>query len=194
MNLVLIDGNAIMHRAYHALPPLTNKDGQLTNAVYGFLSMLLTITDKFHPTHLIVCFDRPEPTFRKGMYAGYQAHRPKMEDDLSGQFALVKEALEKMDIPIYEKAGYEADDILGTLTFQATHNVSFPRKPSDSEGKRESLSRRQTGQKIPDQVGDDNVTVIIVTGDRDILQLVNDTINVYMPVQGLNNGKLFTPK
>ena len=167
MNLVLIDGNAIMHRAYHALPPLTNKDGQLTNAVYGFLSMLLTITDKLKPTHVIVCFDRPEPTFRKGMYAGYQAKRPKMEDDLSGQFALIKVALEKMDIPIYEKAGYEADDILGTLAWQAFQMSNVKSQMSK---------------------------VIIVTGDRDILQLVDNSVSVYMPVQGLNNGKLFTPK
>ncbi|KKR71577.1 MAG: polymerase protein [Candidatus Roizmanbacteria bacterium GW2011_GWB1_40_7] len=182
--LLLIDGNAIMHRAYHALPALTNKDGQLTNAVYGFLSMLLSITDKLKPTHLIVCFDRPEPTFRKQMYVGYQAHRPKMEDGLSSQFALVKEAVSAMNIPIYEQAGFEADDVIGTLAWQATHLPSFPRK-------RES-------HKIPDQVGDDNtqelMNVVIVTGDRDILQLVNDTVYVYMPVSGLNNGKLYTSK
>src|SRR3989344_3364485 len=157
--LLLIDGNAIMHRAYHALPALTNKDGQLTNAVYGFLSMLLSITDKLKPTHLIVCFDRPEPTFRKQMYVGYQAHRPKMEDGLSSQFALVKEAVSAMNIPIYEQAGFEADDVIGTLAWQAQKKFE---------------------------------EIVIVTGDRDILQLVNNTIHVYMPVSGLNNGKLYT--
>ncbi|MBI4137224.1 DNA polymerase I, partial [Candidatus Roizmanbacteria bacterium] len=161
MKLLLIDGNAIMHRAYHALPALTNKDGQLTNAVYGFLSMLFSITDKMKPTHLIVCFDRPEPTFRKQMYVGYQAHRPKMEDGLSSQFALVKEAISAMQIPIYEQAGFEADDLIGTISHQA--------KDSFEE-------------------------VVIVTGDRDILQLVNNTVHVYMPISGLNNGKLYTPK
>lgn len=160
MKLLLIDGNAIMHRAFHALPALTNKDGQLTNAVYGFLSMLISITDRLAPTHLIVCFDRPEPTFRKSMYAGYQANRPKMDDGLSNQFALIKEILSAMKVPIYERAGFEADDIIGTLSHQAT--------------------------TVFDEV-------IIVTGDRDILQLVNDTVRVYMPISGLNNGKIYTP-
>ena len=82
--LVLVDGNAIVHRAYHALPPLhKTEDGQLTNAVYGFFSMVLKIAVDLNPDHLIVCFDRPAPTFRKQMYVGYQATRPKMEDELS---------------------------------------------------------------------------------------------------------------
>lgn len=157
--LVLIDGNAIMHRAYHALPPLTNKHGEPIHAVYGFVTMLITIVNKLSPTHLIVCFDRPEPTFRKSMYVGYQAHRPKMDSDLSSQFEKVKKVISVMDIPIYEKPGYEADDVIGSLSLQASIH-------SD---------------------------VIIVTGDRDILQLVTDTIQVYMPVQGLSNGKLYSP-
>lgn len=157
--LVLIDGNAIMHRAYHALPPLTNKQGEPIHAVYGFVTMLITIVNKLSPTHLIVCFDRPEPTFRKSMYVGYQAHRPKMDSDLSSQFEKVKKVISVMNIPLYEMPGYEADDVIGSLSLQASEH-------SD---------------------------VIIVTGDRDILQLVTDTIQVYMPVQGLSNGKLYSP-
>ena len=169
MKLLLIDGNAIMHRAFHALPPLTNTDGQLTNAVHGFTNMLFTVIDKFHPTHLIVCFDRPEPTFRKSMYVGYQAHRPKMDDGLSSQFGLVKEILSAMKIPVYEQAGFEADDVMGTLAHQASNQQP-------------TINNQHT------------CSTIIVTGDRDILQLVNQHVFVYMPVQGLNNGKLYDEK
>jgi len=87
--LVLVDGNAIVHRAYHALPPLNKKDGKPTNAVYGFFSMILKIVTDLNPESLIVCFDRPKPTFRKQMFAGYQSTRPKMEDALSDQFVMI---------------------------------------------------------------------------------------------------------
>ena len=84
--LILIDGNAIMHRAFHALPPLTTTKGEPINAVYGFVSMLLRLIVDLTPTHIAVCFDRKEPTFRKKTYKKYQAHRPDMDEDLSPQF------------------------------------------------------------------------------------------------------------
>ncbi len=157
---VIIDGNAILHRAYHALPPLTTKKGEPINAVYGFVSMLLRIITDLKPTHLAVCFDTPKPTFRKAEYAGYQANRPQMESDLSEQFEKAYETLESMKIPMYSVPGYEADDVIGTIAEQTTHS-----------------------HKINE--------VVIVTGDRDILQLVHDGVKVYMPIRGLTDAKLF---
>ena len=156
---VLIDGNAILHRAYHALPPLTNKKGEVANAVYGFFSMFLKIIEDLKPSYIAVCFDRPKPTFRQALYAGYQQNRPKMADDLVPQIGMVHAVLEKMKVSIFEIDGYEADDLIGTLAFQS--------------------------QKLE---------TIIVSGDRDMLQLVNDHVKVLMPVTGLSNTLLYDPK
>ncbi len=155
--LILIDGNAILHRAYHALPPLTSKNGVQINAVYGFISMLLGIITTLKPTHIAVCFDTPKPTFRHVEYLGYQAHRPRLESDLTSQFEIIYKVLDAMDIPIYKQEGYEADDVLGTIAKQT------------------------------EKVGE----VVIVTGDRDILQLVDDRVKVYMPIKGLSEGKIY---
>ena len=92
--LVVIDGNAIIHRAFHALPPLNNKEGQPTNAVYGFFSMLFKIIGDLRPEYLIVCFDKKAPTFRKQMYVGYQAKRPKMSEELIPQIDSVHNLLD----------------------------------------------------------------------------------------------------
>lgn len=155
--LILIDGNAILHRAYHAIPHLTNKQGQPTNAVYGFTAIVLRVIETLAPTHLIVTFDRPKPTFRKELYKEYQAQRPEMEEALVSQIQLVHDVVAAMGIPIFEKDGYEADDVIGTLSKQA---------------------------KSVDEV-------IVVTGDRDLLQLVDDKVKLFMPIKGLNEGKLF---
>src|SRR3990172_1994475 len=106
--LVLIDGNAILHRAYHALPPLTTRSGEPINAVYGLVSMLLRVIQDLKPSHIAVCFDRKEPTFRKEMFEKYQAQRPEMDKELSGQFEKAKDTVFAMNIPIYEKVGFEA--------------------------------------------------------------------------------------
>src|SRR3990170_4362350 len=113
--LVLIDGNAILHRAFHALPPLTTKRGEPINAVYGLVSMLLRVIQDLKPTHIAVCFDEKEPTFIHKAFPGYQAQRPHMADELSGQFEKARKFLEAVGIPIYSKSGYEADDVIGTL-------------------------------------------------------------------------------
>lgn len=155
--LVLIDGNAILHRAYHALPPLTAPDGSVVNAVYGFVSILIKIFNDLKPTYMAVAFDRPEPTFRKKLYTDYQAKRPEMDSDLVTQIPKVQDMVRAFGIPIYDKAGFEADDVIGTLVKQA------------------------------------NMEVIIVTGDKDILQLVDDEkgVKVFMPTKGLSEGKLY---
>jgi len=157
--LVLIDGNAILHRAFHALPPLTAPDGSLVNAVYGFTSMLLKLFRDLAPTHLAVAFDRPAPTFRKKLFKNYQAQRPEMDEDLSSQVAKVHDMVESFNVPIFEVDGFEADDVIATLVNKAT---------------REGIDQ-----------------VIVVTGDKDLLQLVNDRVFVYMLVRGLTDAKLY---
>jgi len=154
--LVLIDGNAILHRAFHALPPLTTKSGQPINAVYGLVSMLLRVITDLKPTHIIVVFDTEKPTFRHKEFVNYQAQRPKMASELSGQFDKAKRVLQAFGIPIYSKEGFEADDVIGTIARQVT-----------------------------------GLEVVIVTGDRDILQLVSDHVKLYMPIVGLASAKLF---
>ncbi len=158
--LVLIDGHAILHRAFHALPPtLTNKDGSSTNAIYGFMTMLLRVLDDLKPTHLAVCFDLPQPTFRQQAYTGYQAKRPEMIGNLKDQIPLVHELLDALKIPYFEVAGYEADDCIGTIS-----NLKF-------------------------QIS--NFEVVIVTGDRDMLQSINDHVKVYVPIRGLSETKTY---
>lgn len=154
--LVIIDGHAILHRAYHALPPLSTSKGLIVNAVYGFSSMMLRVIETLKPTHLVVAFDTPEPTFRNHLYKDYQIQRPKVDEAFIPQIDLVKNLVREMGIPTFEKAGFEADDVIGTIAQKA-----------------------------------DVDEVIIVTGDRDILQLVDGKIGVYMPVKGLSESKLY---
>ena len=148
--LVIIDGNAILHRAFHALPPLTTGEGELINAVYGFTSMLFRIIEDLKPQYLAVTFDRPKPTFRKSLYAGYQAHRPKMDEGLSSQIGRVHEVLEVMKIPIFEVDGYEADDVIGTLVSE-TSGLKLKSPFGKAWGKQKSpynLQSKFTGQAL----------------------------------------------
>lgn len=117
--LMLIDGHALVHRAFHALPPLSTSHGELTNAVFGFSSMLLKAIETIRPTHVIMAMDRPSPTFRHESFADYKATRPRTPQELTGQFQRVREVAEAMNISIYEMDGFEADDVLGTLARQA---------------------------------------------------------------------------
>lgn len=159
---MLIDGNAILHRAYHAMPPLNAKDGTPINAVYGFISMLLRIIQDLKPTHIAVAWDTAKPTFRHAEYANYQAQRPRGDSELISQFAVCYKVLDTMDIPRFSLEGFEADDVIGTIATQCRD------------------------QKLVDEVN-------IITGDRDILQLVDEKLNikVFMPVKGLSDGKLY---
>lgn len=160
--LILIDGNAILHRAFHALPPLTNKDGIIVNAVYGFFSMFLKILEAQKPDFIVVCFDKKAPTFRKELYVGYQAKRPKMSEDLVPQIKFVHEVLKSAKVEIFEVDGYEADDLIGTISVQAV------------EGKLNG-----------------GIDVFIVSGDRDLLQLVNEHVKMIAPITGLTNMIIF---
>ena len=143
--LVLIDGHALAYRAFHALPEdMKTSQGELTNAVYGFTSMLLNVLRDERPTHIAVTFDKGR-TFRHDVYPDYKAHRAKMPDELRSQMERVRQVVETLDIPIFEQEGYEADDLLGTLARQA----------------------RERG-----------VDTLIVTGDMDLLQLVDEHTRV----------------
>lgn len=145
-----------MHRAFHALPPLTNKKGEPINAVYGLVSMLLRIIQTQKPTHIACAFDRKEPTFRHEEFEEYQSHRPETDKDLGIQFDKAKKVISTIGIPVYDKAGFEADDLIGTIAKKAEKKL-------------------------------DNI--VIVTGDRDILQLVSKKTKVFLPIRGLSEGK-----
>ena len=183
--LVLIDGNAILHRAFHALPPLTSPDGKPVNAIYGFTTMLLRLIHDLNPTHVAVAFDRPAPTFRKELYKDYQAKRPKMDDELVLQVDGVHDILRAFQIPIFEMDGYEADDILGTIAEKVIRNT-----------KKHVTRKSQNMSHVACRMSPDVINqVIIVTGDKDLLQLVQDEkVLVYMPVKGLSEGALYGEK
>src|SRR5437016_8705606 len=119
--LVLIDGHAMIHRAFHAVPEqLTSSTGEPVNATFGFTSMLMEALTEEKPEYVAMTFDRPAPTFRHQQFAEYKAHRPTMPDNMRPQFGRIREVVQAFGIPIYEKDGFEADDVLGTLSVQAT--------------------------------------------------------------------------
>ena len=118
--LVLVDGNALVHRAFHAIGPLTTSRGELVNATFGFTSMLLTALQMLKPACVAVAFDMAAPTFRHRQFDAYKAQRPRMPDELAAQFVRVRQVVEALGIPIYETPGFEADDVLGTIAAQAT--------------------------------------------------------------------------
>ncbi len=157
---MVFDGNAIVHRAYHAMPPMTTKKGELINAVYGYSSMVLKVLAELKPDYVAVAFDMAAPTFRHKEYKEYKATRVKGPDDLYEQFERVREVTEALNIPIFEKEGFEADDVIGTLSCEV---------PKDME-------------------------TIIVTGDLDELQLVNDKTKVYTMKRGFSDTILYDEK
>lgn len=156
--LLVIDGNAIVHRAFHALPPFKTKDGIPTNAVYGFFTMLYKAIQDFRPQYVAVCFDTPAKTFRQKLHEDYQTHRPEVSDDFKTQVPIIRELLDKSKIYSAEKEGYEADDIIGTIIEKT----------------------KKSGLKT-----------FILTGDKDIMQLVDKNIFVISPQMGLSNIKIY---
>src|SRR3989338_5570975 len=113
--LIIIDGHSLLYRAFHALPPLTNKNGQATGAVYGFLLILFKAIKDLRANYIVACFDTPKPTFRHEKFDDYKAHRPKTPDDIISQIPIIKEVLKSFNIPIFEKEGFEADDLIATI-------------------------------------------------------------------------------
>ncbi len=146
--IMLLDGHSIMNRAYYGLPALTNSAGQYTNGVLGFLNIMLRYVEEENPTHLLVAFDRKEPTFRHIKYKEYKGTRKPMPEELREQIPRIKEVLASMEIPVVTQAGIEADDILGTIGHEAEM---------------------------------DGFDVVIVSGDRDLLQLATDKVMIKIP-------------
>lgn len=160
---LLIDGHALIYRAYHAFPALSTKQGMLVNAVYGFTRHVLTAIRTYEPKYIAVTFDHPKPTFRHSDFAEYKAHRVKMPDDLIPQIQVIKDVVTTLNIPQFELAGYEADDLIGTLTAQIAG------------------LNTQTSEKIMS---------LVVTGDRDSFQLVDDYTHVWLPGRGKGSDDL----
>jgi len=143
--LYIIDGNAYIHRAFHALPMLTNSQGLVINAVYGFTRTLLKIIKRDQPDYLAVCFDSPHPTFRHKEFEQYKATRKETPPELKSQLPMVREMVEALNIPVYQLAGYEADDLIATIA-----------------------------HKVEEQ----GIDTVIVSGDKDVLQMVNPDVKV----------------
>jgi len=161
--LVLIDSHALIHRAFHALPPLTTKKGERVNAVYGFILVLMKVLKELRPDYVAAAFDLQGPTFRHKEFEAYKATRVKAPDELYAQIGRVKEVVSAFGIPIYEKAGFEADDIIGTL------------------------ADKVKGEKL-------KVKSVIVTGDNDTLQLIDDRTFVYTLRKGVKDTVLYNEK
>jgi len=156
--LVLIDGHAVIYRAFYAYPPLNTPSGELVNAVYGFTSIVLNVIRELAPTHIALAFDLSKPTFRHESFADYKANRAETPKELTQQIDRVREVVETFNIPIFTKEGFEADDVIGTICEQVTRKI----------------------------VSDDKTEIVIVTGDKDAFQLVKDkdvygSVGVYIP-------------
>jgi len=160
--LIVIDSNAVIHRAFHALPSLTTKKGELVNAIYGFLLVFFKAIKEFQPDFVVAVFDFPAPTFRHEKYKLYKATRKKAPQELYEQIPKIKEILKSFNIQIFEKEGFEADDLIGTISKAA------PKK-----------------QVLPE------IETIILTGDLDALQLVDKNTQVYALRKGLKDTVLY---
>lgn len=165
--LVIIDGNAIIHRAYHAIPPLTAKNGKMVNAVYGFTSMLLKVWKDLKPEYLAVCFDVAGGTFRHKKFEKYKATRVKADQELYDQIPLVHEVVETFNLPIFEMKGHEADDVIGAIV---------------------------NDKKIKKEIAKGNLEAIIVTGDMDTAQLIVPGVKVLALRKGLSDTVMYTEK
>ncbi|MFZ2152814.1 MAG: 5'-3' exonuclease H3TH domain-containing protein [Microgenomates group bacterium] len=165
-HLVIIDGHAIAHRAYHSIPPLS-VNGQPVNALYGFYSMILSALDTLHPDYLIVCLDSAGPNFRNDEFVGYRAQRKPADLDLKTQLPLLPQTLDSAGITNFAMGGFEADDLIGTIAVRSLRKI---------RNKEKFISR-----------------VTIITGDKDLMQLVNDKVSLFVPVQGLSVTKLYGP-
>lgn len=190
--IVLIDGNSLLHRAYHALPKtLTTSDGEVVNAVYGFARMLLKVVKDLEPSHLAVAFDMKGPTFRHLEYEKYKEGRPEMEEDLVAQLPMVKELLKDFEIPVYEIQGFEGEDVIAALRAQIRNPKSeIPNKPQTPSSKSQTSDISPHTPHTP-HTPHQPLEAVIVTGDRDVLQLVDEKTKVYAPLKGLSNPVMY---
>lgn len=160
--LLIIDSHALLYRSFHALPPLTTKKGEQTGAVYGFLLTLFKAIKDLNPDYIVACFDVSAPTFRHKKYKEYKAKRPKMPEELSQQIPKTKEVLKSFDIPIFEKQGFEADDLIATISKKAPKEQVYP-----------------------------PLETYILSGDLDTLQLVNKNTKVYTLGRGIKEFVIY---
>ncbi len=181
--LLLIDGNNLFYRAYHALPPLSDKTGENANAVFGFSNMLLRATKEVEPTYIACAFDTKAPTFRHVEFEAYKAQRKPPPDDLYPQLPKVKSMLDAFGIAYFEKEGYEADDLLGTLAMKAIRGQESDVSKKDK--KKNTKLQALTTNKLQ---------VVILSGDRDLLQIVDGDIKVQAPGWNLSSTTLYGSK
>lgn len=179
--LILIDAHAIIHRSYHALPPLTTPAGEPIGAVYGFATILLRILRELKPDYIAAAFDLPGPTFRHIAYERYKAQRPETPSDLGSQFAKTEELLAAFAIPVFKEAGYEADDIIATMAEQL-------KKPRRKVGVPTSLSKNKK------EASGKDMEIAVVTGDLDALQLVGPGLKVYAMKKGVSETVIYDGK
>jgi len=160
--LIVIDANAVIHRAFHALPPLKTKKGELVNAIYGFLLAFFKAISEFEPDYVVAAFDFPAKTFRHQEYKLYKANREKAPDELYNQIPKIKQVLTDFNIRVFEKKGFEADDLIGTISKTASKRQIYP-----------------------------ELETIILTGDLDALQLVDKNTKVYALRKGVKDTVLY---
>jgi DNA polymerase-1 len=161
-NFLIIDSNSAIHRAFHALPQLRTKKGDPVNAVYGFLLVLFKAIKEFQPDYIAACFDFPAPTFRHQKFKEYKAKRPPTPKELAEQIPKIKNILNAFGVKIFEKKGFEADDLIGTIA--------------------SNILQEKTESKIE---------IIILSGDLDCLQLINSQTKVYILKRGVKNTVLY---
>ena len=160
--LLIIDANSLLHRAFHALPPFSTSKGEMVNAVYGFFSIFLKVIKEIQPEYIAAAFDVKGPTFREKKFKEYKAKREKAPDELYSQIPKIKEVLAAFHVPVYEKEGFEADDIIGTIAKKAPKLQVHPA-----------------------------LQTIILSGDMDHLQLVNETTKVYTFKKGIQDSMIY---
>lgn len=158
MKVLIIDSSSLIYRAYYALPPLKTKNGELVNAVHGFFSLFIKAVNDFNPDYVVTAFDLPEKTFRHKMFKDYKATRAKTPEELVAQIPAIKEGVKKFNVPVLEKKGFEADDVIGTVS------CFFDKKDFFS---------------------------VIVSGDMDVLQLVNKKTTAYLFKRGIKDAGVY---
>jgi DNA polymerase-1 len=177
--LIIIDSNALLHRSFHALPPLMTKSGQETGAVYGFLLTLFKAINDLKAEYIVACFDTKMPTFRHEMFKDYKAQRPATPSGIISQILVVKEVLEAFKIPVFAKEGVEADDLIATIC----------KKVMDE--KVVDVRHPQSSGCLTSTTANSDVEIFIVSGDLDNLQLVNENIKVYTLGKGIKDTVIY---
>jgi DNA polymerase I len=173
--LILLDAHAILHRAYHALPDFSTKSGEPTGALYGLSAMLIKIIEDLEPDYIVACYDVKGPTYRHEAYKEYKAGRKKAEDDLVAQMISSRKIFEALNIPIYDKQGFEADDIIGTVV--------------------EQMRKSAQVRKVQGASDAEQLEIIIASGDMDTMQLISgEEVKVYTLKKGINDTIMYDEK